>query len=89
MLAVIVLFIVLGSMKIVSADKAVDYKKSFATIEVSTGDTLTSIAEEYAISEADQEEYINEVMRINQLKNEVIHSGCYLLVPVYEELAVN
>lgn len=81
-----ILLIVLGCMKMVNADEAVEYKKSFTTIEVCSGDTLTSIAKEYAISEADYKEYIEEVVQINQLKGDVIHSGCYLMVPVYDEL---
>lgn len=86
---VIIFLIVLGSMKMVSADEVAEYKKSFVTIEVCSGDTLTSIAQEHAISEADYEEYIEEVVQINHLKGDVIHSGCYLLIPVYDELMKN
>lgn len=81
----IILLVVFGSMKIVNADRAVDYKKSFISIEVCSGDTLTSIAQQYAISEADYQTYIDEVVQINQLKDHQIHSGCYLLIPVYQK----
>ncbi len=65
------------------ADEAIEYEKSFISIEIKNGDTLSSIAETYAKSEAEYEEYIFEVMSINNLDNDIIHSGCYLLVPVY------
>ncbi len=82
----LVLFLVvifLGGMNIVRADEAVEYDKSFISIEIEKGDTLSSIAQEYAKSEADYEDYINEVKNINSIKDDTIHSGCYLMVPVY------
>lgn len=72
-----------GGMKIVNADEAKEYEKSFVSIEIEHGDTLTSIAQEYAKSEADYKDYIEEVKTINSIKDDTIHSGCYLLVPVY------
>ena len=74
----------IGGMKLVQADESLTYDKSFATITIEEGDTLTSIAKEYAISEAGYKDYINEVKSINNLKDDTIHTGCYLLVPVYE-----
>lgn len=72
-----------GGMKIVNADEAIEYEKSFISIEIEQGDTLTSIAQEYAKSEADYKDYIEEVKCINSIKDDTIHSGCYLLVPIY------
>lgn len=77
-------FMVLGGMKLVKADKRIEYKKSFKSIEVMSGDTLTSIASKYAISEADYEDYIEEVKNINNLKSDTIHAGCYLMIPIYQ-----
>ncbi|MCM1498633.1 MAG: LysM peptidoglycan-binding domain-containing protein [Clostridium sp.] len=71
-------------MRLVFADDAIEYDKSFITIEISEGDTLTSLAQEYAVSSNDYSDYIEEVKSINNLKSDTIHSGCYLLVPVYE-----
>lgn len=65
------------------ADSSNSYNKSFMTIEIGNGDTLTSIAEEYAISPAQYNEYIEEVKFINNLNSDTIHYGCYLLIPVY------
>ena len=83
----IILFIsisLFGGMRFVKADKVICYEKSFVTIEIQPGDTLTDIAERYAISEAEYLTYIEEVKNINNLKDDIIHSGCYLLVPIYE-----
>jgi cell division protein YceG involved in septum cleavage len=68
----------------VHADEKVEYDKSFISIEVNDGDTLTSIAQDYAISAAEYDDYISEVKNINNLDGDTIHTGCYLLVPVYE-----
>lgn len=76
------LFTIRG-MQLVKADEALSYDKSFVTIEIEEGDTLSSIAKEYALSEAGYADYIAEVKSINNLKNNTIHAGCYLLVPVY------
>ena len=63
------------------------FEKSFQAIEIQPGDTLTSIAEEYATSEAVYQDYIDEVIEINQLKDDQIHAGCYLMVPVYSAVS--
>lgn len=72
-----------SGMNMVKADKAIEYEKSFISIEIENGDTLTSIAKEYAKSEADYQDYIEEVKCINSIKDDTIHHGCYLLVPIY------
>lgn len=79
----ILTIIFFGGMSIVKADEAVEYEKSFISIEIENGDTLTSIAQEYAKSAADYSDYIDEVKSINSIKGDTIHTGCYLLVPVY------
>lgn len=77
-------FFTIGGMQLVKANESTIYDKSFIAIEIEEGDTLTSIAKEYAISKADYRDYIMEVKSINNLKNDTIHTGCYLLVPVYD-----
>lgn len=72
-----------GGMKLVQADESFQYEKSFTTIEIEAGDTLSSIAAEYSISSVEDADYIQEVKEINNLKSDTIHIGCYLLVPVY------
>ena len=65
------------------ADSSNNYDKSFVTIEIKADDTLSSIAHEYAISPEQYNDYIEEVKFINNLNNDTIHYGCYLLIPVY------
>ena len=93
MLTMLLVFIILvalfGKMMIAHADQAVTYDKSFISIEIENGDTLTTIAQAYAVSEAEYEDYIQEVMQINNLKNDTIHAGCYLMVPVYTPSNMN
>lgn len=81
--ATIIIFALVNCITVAYADEAVEYEKSFISIEIEQGDTLTSIAESYAKSEAEYQDYIEEVMSINNLKDDTIHNGCYLLVPVY------
>ena len=59
--------------------------KYFTSIQVEAGDTLWSIAEEYADEDhyASNKEYINEVKMMNKLKNDEIVSGQYLVIPYY------
>ncbi len=80
----ILAFIFFSGGNIVKAGEKREYTKNFISIVIEEGDTLTSIAQTYAKTEADYPEYIDEVIFINNLKSDVIHSGCYLLVPTYE-----
>lgn len=74
---------VIGGIHHVLADENIIYDKSFVSIEISEGDTLSSIAEQYAISPSEYSSYVEEVKSINNLKDDTINSGCYLMVPVY------
>ena len=76
---------IIGSITVVKADESVQYNKSFKSIEIKSGDTLSSIAREYVIIDAEYDDYIQEVRNINNLGSDTIHAGCYLMVPVYEE----
>ncbi|MCM1180180.1 MAG: LysM peptidoglycan-binding domain-containing protein [Clostridium sp.] len=69
--------------RMVHASRSVEYDKSFVSIEIESGDTLTSIAQEYAPSGAVYTDYIVEVKNINNLQSDTIHAGCYLMIPVY------
>ena len=59
--------------------------KYFTNIQVDAGDTLWSIADEYAYGEhyASNKEYIAEVKRINKLIGDDIIAGQYLIIPYY------
>lgn len=73
----------IGHIRLVKADESVQYDKTFQAIEIEPGDTLSAIAQEYARSEADYQDYMEEVIEINGLKDGQIHAGCYLMIPVY------
>ena len=59
--------------------------KYFTSIQVEAGDTLWSIAEEYAdeLHYDSNIDYINEVKMMNKLRNDEIVSGQYLVIPYY------
>ena len=60
------------------------YYKYYTSIEVQYGDSLWSIADEYASEQyASRKEYINEVKEINHLKEEALVAGQYLVIPYY------
>ena len=61
--------------------------KYYTSIEVSYGETLWSIADEYACAEYDSlNEYVDEVMQINHLKEDIIFAGQYLVIPYYSSV---
>ena len=60
--------------------------KYFSTIKVEEGDTLWSIAQVYYSYEySDYTEYIEEVKDINNMKDENIKKGNYIIVPYYAD----
>lgn len=60
--------------------------KYYKSIAIEEGDSLWSIAEEYITEEYDStKEYVNELMSMNGLQNETIHTGSYLVVAYYAE----
>ena len=65
------------------AETSSDYEKVYVSIEIKEGDTLSSYAEKYALSPSQYDEYIDELYYINNLKNDRLYSGSYLLIPVY------
>lgn len=88
-LVLVFLLATITSMQFVQADESTEYEKSFISIEIQEGDTLTSIAKEYAISEAEYADYIEEVQSINSLNSDAIQAGCYLMIPIYQECQSN
>jgi hypothetical protein len=68
-----------------NAYEEVVYYKSIRIVE---DDTLWSIADTYMGDQfQDKESYIEEVKRINHLNDDVIHSGCYLMIPYTETVS--
>lgn len=67
-------------------DASKETYKYYKSIVVSDSDTLWSIAEEYMDDEHYESvvEYIRDVMRINNLKNDAIYADAHLIVPYYD-----
>lgn len=59
--------------------------KYYTSIQIEPGDTLWTLADRYADKEhyASQDQYIEEVMRMNHLAGEDICAGNYLILPYY------
>ena len=88
-IVIVSLGILLGSSinALASSEKDIaSYNKYYVSIRVESGDTLWSIADEYVdgfnISKSD---YINEVCIINEISENEIHAGDYIVVPYYSQ----
>lgn len=58
--------------------------KYYTSIQIESGDTLWSIANEYITGEySDINDYIDEICTINHISKDEIHTGKYLVVPYY------
>ena len=59
--------------------------KYYTSIQVKSGDTLWHYANQYGNSQyyKNSKEYVNEVMKINSLRNDTIITGQYLILPYY------
>ena len=60
--------------------------KYYKSISVANNDTLWSIAEQHMDTEHYDSisDYIQEVKSMNDLKDDVIHYGDYLVIPYYD-----
>lgn len=69
------------------ADDSLKEKKHkyYSSYEIQQGDSLWSIAEEYMDREFYNsiQDYIDEVKDINGISKDMIHEGCYLIIPYY------
>lgn len=60
--------------------------KFYTSILVEKGDTLWGIAEKYMTEEyKSTQEYIDEVLEINDMNTNIIVDGTYLLIPYYAD----
>lgn len=61
------------------------FHKYYKSIEITSGDTLWQIAEEYMNDDYDSiYDYIHELKEINNLASNDIHAGQYLTVAYYD-----
>ena len=59
--------------------------KYYKSIEIQAGDSLWSIAEEYMSDHFEStQDYIDEIIVLNNLTSETIHSGQHLMVIYYD-----
>ena len=81
--------ILLGSSinALASSDKDISsYNKYYVSIQVESGDTLWTIADEYIDGfNLSKNDYIAEVCQINQISEDEIHAGDYIVVPYYSQ----
>jgi len=85
----IVLVFILGSLSIPTSAKEIGPKvqRNYTSIEIQSGDSLWSIAENYADTlNMNVRDYIDEVKEMNGLKSDKLVSGTYLIV-VYGSIA--
>ena len=60
-------------------------KCTYEVYTIQKGETLTEISEHFnTAGEMSTQDYINELVRINHLESDQIHSGCYLTVISYQ-----
>lgn len=65
--------------------KSSSTKKYYRSICVMSGESLESIANEYmSVDYRSKDNFISEVKSINNLKDDSIHAGEYLIIPYYE-----
>lgn len=76
------------SIMVARADTGIEKNnyKYFSSIMVGYGDNLLSIAEQYIDDHYDSvEQYVNEVIHINNLKENEVKAGQYLVIPYYSD----
>ena len=76
---------VFGSKSVASDGSIKDYSKYYKSIEVSGDDSLYDIASEYSVPELmTEEEFVKEVMFINNMENDKLSYGkSYIIIPYY------
>lgn len=82
--AIIILFFFGASSNLRNVNASTHDEKYFKCISIETDDTLWSIADEYITEEySSVQDYIDEVMSINNLNSDKIYSGATLVIPYY------
>lgn len=82
-ITLIIVFCISGSIKAQAASAEPTYKY-YTSIEIHSGDTLWSIADDYITDDyEDMNAYITEICSINHISEDEIHSGQYITIPYY------
>ena len=62
------------------------YNKYYTSIKIESGDTLWTIVDEYIDNlDVSKAEYIDEICQINEISEDEIHAGDYIVVPYYSD----
>ena len=83
-LLLLIFFLILGDS--VSAESGdINEMKSYDTVLLKDGDTLSSVAASYAreYSYLSEEDYQEAIITLNNLSSEYVQAGSYLLLPQY------
>ncbi|MBE5923834.1 MAG: LysM peptidoglycan-binding domain-containing protein [Lachnospiraceae bacterium] len=85
MLTILAFVLIFGIGHIAYANSSAknSYEKTYISYEIKEGDSLCSVADQFKLPGVKSQEFITEVKTINNLKNDTIHTGCYLIIPVY------
>lgn len=75
------LILCLGTLAM-GAQKGMQTKTYYESVEVERGDTLWKIAAEYAAEDEEIEHMVDEILELNNMKNTNIRSGESIIVPV-------
>lgn len=90
-IASIIIFIgiLLGtSMKAMASSRGstASYNKYYKSIRIEAGDTLWTIADEYISGlNVDKQDYIEEICTLNNICEDEIHAGDYIIVVYYSQ----
>jgi len=90
---IILIFVSIGlllgtSINALASSKAdiASYNKYYKSVRVESGDTLWTIADEYiADFNIDKKEYIAEICSLNDICEDEIHAGDYVVVAYYSK----
>ena len=89
LLILVSLSILLGtSMNVFAGSKAdiSSYTKYYKSIQIEAGDTLWNIADEYIEDlNIDKKEYIAEICELNEICEDEIHAGDYIVIAYYSK----
>jgi len=86
LLVCLITFSILFLSKTGTAEGSNNRIKLVTSVEIKKGDTLWSIASKYVSYEYnDMNEYINEIIDCNNLPDDTIHTGNYIVVSYYAD----
>lgn len=82
-LLLIIIFFTAGGADASASSGDLDNMKNYESVLIKDGDTLSSIARQYAsdMSHFSEQEYLESIISLNNLDSDYIVAGHYLLLP--------